>query len=108
MGCPSKRNSVRILLLSSQPLKHVRKNSLQDQAREPPVLIASAPFCACQSILHSQDWVLRGTVQFHYNLKFVREASSQLSGFILYKKEAYKVQSKSLFLSPLKGKKFIL
>lgn len=44
MGCPSKINLVRILLVSSEPLKSVRKNLLKDQERELLVLTDTLPF----------------------------------------------------------------
>ena len=44
MGCPSKINLVRILLMSSEPLKSVWKNLLKNQERELLVLTDASPF----------------------------------------------------------------
>lgn len=56
MGCPSKINLVRILLVSLEPLKSVWKNLLKDQERELLALTDASPFAfvSQQSSLKTQ------------------------------------------------------
>ena len=61
MSCPSKINLVRILLGSSGPLKHMKKNLLKGQERELLVLMACSPSGVCKPIVQFKDSVLQST-----------------------------------------------